>query len=390
MLFAVQLPAGGSGVPSAPYEPTWLDLLDPWGRERIQLVDARQADAAQARESGALTELASLNEFDLIALSGQRIDADTLRTYSSSLAPGGRLAVVVDNALSPLRACDVVRGRPCGDHPVRSLRRVRADIAAAGLVADQVFGLLRSSQVPTTAFDLDRPDAVAAVLRASLTHVGGARGIAVAGLLHTPTRLISFLCPAWLVVARTPQGPLQPDHVTRIVGKISNLDSEEIKLLRGTPVQVLEKHYLNAAGLREADTLAELERAGFRWAPQLISRPRPEVCQFTWLAGRALVASQLDVNELLTWTARASRTLDELHRCTRRDDGSVLVHGDFWLGNLMTSGDHVTGVIDWTDAHRGADDVDRAFLIDSTVRLHPRASNLRHQLVEACRPASSQ
>lgn len=230
---------------------------------------------------------------------------------------------------------------------------------------------------------------MAAVLRASLSHVGGARGFAIARLMHTPPRLVSALCPAWLVVARTADGAARADRATRIVGKISNLDSEEVKLLRGSPVQVLEKHYLKISGVVEADTLTELEQVGFEWAPRVLSRPRPEVCRFTWLPGRALVAGQLDVDELLAWTARASHVLDDLHRRTRREDGSVLVHGDFWLGNLMTSGDDLTGVIDWTDAHRGADDLDRAFLIDSTVDLHPDVPDLRNRLIEVCRPASS-
>lgn len=125
MLFAVQPRADVSREFPAPYEPSWVDLLDPQDGERVQLVGVNETDAAQAREFGALVDLAAPAELDLIALSGQRIDAHVLRGFSSSLAPGGRLALVVDNALSPLRVRDAARSRRGGTCPVRSLRRVR-------------------------------------------------------------------------------------------------------------------------------------------------------------------------------------------------------------------------------------------------------------------------
>jgi aminoglycoside phosphotransferase (APT) family kinase protein len=33
--------------------------------------------------------------------------------------------------------------------------------------------------------------------------------------------------------------------------------------------------------------------------------------------------------------------------------GEVLLHGDFWPGNLLWRGDRLVGVIDWEDAARG-------------------------------------
>jgi aminoglycoside phosphotransferase (APT) family kinase protein len=52
----------------------------------------------------------------------------------------------------------------------------------------------------------------------------------------------------------------------------------------------------------------------------------------------------------------------------------VLVHGDYWLGNLLIEGKGVAAVVDWSGAHWGAPEEDLVHLVTSlvTARLVPR------------------
>jgi aminoglycoside phosphotransferase (APT) family kinase protein len=45
----------------------------------------------------------------------------------------------------------------------------------------------------------------------------------------------------------------------------------------------------------------------------------------------------------------------------------VLVHGDYWLGNLLVDADRVVGVLDWGNAHWGERGEDLRHLVDSLV-----------------------
>ena len=107
--------------------------------------------------------------------------------------------------------------------------------------------------------------------------------------------------------------------------------------------------------------------------------PGPAVCRFSWLVGDPLVVEELDDDALVLWTARAARLLAHLQHLTRHPDGTVLVHGDLWLGNLLVAGEEISGVVDWTRARRGSPEIDRRFLVDS-VHHHRPDPALRRRL----------
>ncbi|WP_148611757.1 phosphotransferase [Nocardioides rubriscoriae] len=365
---------------AAVYSPSWVDLLGLAAGDRVRLVgDDRVAEAAVRHRGGVLDDGAAGGLHDVVCLQDIAFDAAALRRHAATLAPGGRLVLVVDNAASPLRLADRLAGRPGGRHAVVGLGRVRRRLRSAGLEVDQVFGLLRSSAAPVTAFDLAAPEAVRSVLGATLSHVGGTRGTLVSLLTRSPVGALAPLCPAWLVVAR-PRGSSVTPADDRIVGKISNRDSKEVKLVCGSPPRVLEKHYLTGSGTTEVEALRELDRIGFTLAPRIVGEPAPSVCRMTWLPGRPLLPAALDADEVVVWVDRALAVLADLHARSRQPDGSVLVHGDFWLGNLLVDDEQVVGVVDWTGVVHGPDHVDRDFLVESTVALRPDLPGLRARL----------
>lgn len=378
----------GVDAPGTTYVPTWVDLLDLVPGHRVLLTDEVAGDRDVARavlgRGAVVVDVDDAAPADVVCVRGARSRAQ-LRRLAAVVAPGARLALVVDNALSPLRLADSIRRRHRGAASAASARgpaRLRGDLAAAGLEVEQHFGLLRSSTAPSTAFDLTAAGSVQVVLEATLSHVGGVRGVLARRLAEASPDTVARACPAWLLLARSPGGGA-PEPDGRIVGKISNRDSEEVKLVRGAPPRVLEKHYLTAGARPEHEALRELEQAGFGLAPRLVGEPGLRGSRVTWLSGRPMLPHGLDDDALLAWTARAGRVLDDLQARTRQDDGSVLVHGDYWLGNLLVEDDRVVGVVDWTGAHRGDRAVDRAFLLDSTARLRPGDPALRARLERA-------
>ena len=212
------------------------------------------------------------------------------------------------------------------------------------------------------AFDLAAPAVVTAVLRASVPHVHGARGIGIA-IIRRLARVtdIRRLMPGWLVIATRPARAPDP---FRITGMISNRDSRELKIVRGSGPDVLDKRYVDARHAEsEATALTVLADAGLDLAPRLLRRPGPTANWMEWRGGVPLAVHRLTQGNRATWVGRASAALAEIQRATARPGtGQVLVHGDFWLGNLLVSGDRIVAVIDWTDAHWGPPEVDLMLL----------------------------
>jgi Ser/Thr protein kinase RdoA (MazF antagonist) len=171
-----------------------------------------------------------------------------------------------------------------------------------------------------------------------------------------------------MVVASPARRRWEPE-LTPPTARLGYADSREAKVLRGEPPQELEKRYGSPAEAgAEAMALQALESAKVALAPRLLRRPAPDrTCQ-TWLPGRPLRVSRLDGEELRTWVARSARVLGRLHQATAGPDGLVLVHGDYWLGNLLVDGDAVVGVVDWSASHRGTPAEDLRFLVDALVR----------------------
>jgi hypothetical protein len=318
-----------------------------------------QADAVRFAPE---TELLQ-QRWDLVAVEGDVGADDVMARRAAALAPGGRFVVVTDNRLSALRALDRARGKRAGTASVAGLPQLRRRLRKAGLRSHQEFGLLRSSLVPVTAFDLAAPRATAAVLAAAATHITGARRAGLAVITSVAGRRgVGLLPPAWLVVARRAgdSPPLRPDRLT---GRIGYERTAVIKLLRGEPPASVEKRYPDAeAAAAEAMALDALAGAGIAPVARLEARKGPDRSVLSWLPGATLHVQALPEQELERWTERAATLLGEIQRRTRRADGTVLVHGDFWLGNVLVAGDRIVGIIDWVGAHCGDAADDRGFL----------------------------
>ena len=358
---------------------SWVDLLDVDEAQHVLLVGSPEGAAAQAlRALGArlaVTGPASIDGllsstpddrigWELVCVDGVGLSATQLRSILTHLAPGGRVAMLLDNRLSPLRILD---RRRRGDSPgPRAARfgphRARRSVRRAGLEPAQLFGVVRSTLEPVTAFDLDARTALPAVVGATTSHVSGWRGRALQALASAGRRPAAWLVPGWVVVGHRPGHEVDAN---RIVGKIANRDSDEIKLVRGDPPAILEKHYTVVPSGGETTVLRELESVGFDLAPRALACEREELARFTWLPGRALDVTRLGDDELVRWVTLAARALARLHELTAHDDGTVIVHGDFWLGNLLVDDNAILGIVDWTEGHRGPPDVDRRWLVDS-------------------------
>lgn len=331
----------------------------------------RRGELLLGDEDGLVAE----GHWDLMVLDGTLFRAGRhrganrarMRRLGAALAPGGRLVVIADNRLSPLRALDRARGRARGGQAVRSLPAVAGALDDAGLAVRQRFCLLRSSTVPVTCFDLEAPAAAGAVLTAASVPIGDRRGVAIRALRRLGrNRAVARLVPGWLVVASR-SGDAWEASPTRPTGRFGYAHSDEMKILRGEPPRALEKSYQSPAlADREAMALEVIAGSGLQLAPRLLGRPAPDrTCQ-TWLRGRPLSPSQLSPQDLRVCVLSAVGALAALHRATARPDGRVLVHGDFWLGNVLVDGDglSVVGVIDWSQARWADGEEDLTKLLD--------------------------
>jgi hypothetical protein len=218
-----------------------------------------------------------------------------------------------------------------------------------------------------TAFDLDAPRATAAILSAATVRTGpvrtgGLNALATLAKRGGPTPFV----PAWMVVASPPASPWIGDD-RRPTGRLGYRDSRESKVLRGEPPIELEKRYSTPdAAKREAMALRALEACGSRRVPRVLGAG-PGWTRLTWTSGRPLRPESLRRSEVATWLRRGARVLGEIQRATAREDGRVLVHGDFWLGNLLVDGDDVVGVVDWCDAHWGEATEDLRHVVQTLV-----------------------
>ena len=379
--------------PASPaWSAAWVDLLDGLAGARVLLVSESpgQAAAALAAAGASVTvaedpfEPRAGEDWDLVAL--ERVQPDLLLPAADRVSPGGRVALLVDNELSPLRLLDWLLRRPSAYPGVAGPRALRNLVRRAGLRPLQTFGLMRSSAAPVTAFDLAAPAATAAVLAAAAVRLTGPRLGALRLLLKVePVRATAV--PAWLVVAAPPDGRREPSRDEPITGRLGYDDSREPKIVRGEPPVALDKHYeLLEHAEAEATALEVLTECGFPEAPRVLNRPAPLLVRQSWVAGEPLHPDEMSPDELDAWLRRATSALRRLHDLTRRSDGLVLVHGDFWLGNLLADGNRLTAVVDWTESHWGDGRSDAESLVESLVDagvLSPERAVEAHALVAA-------
>jgi aminoglycoside phosphotransferase (APT) family kinase protein len=358
----------------------WVDLLDGLDGAAVLLAGrALQPSASRLAQRAGLVGTVHDGEgvgeaprWDLVAVEGRGVAwrPGLLAALLPRLAPTGRVVAVGDSISSPLRVLDQARSRPVGPPGSWTLSSAARALAAGGLAVRQRFGLLRSSAAPVTAFDLDAPDAAAAVLRAAAAALGDGR----AAGLHLLRRLVATpapraLVPGWMLVA-SPAGRAWVPAADRPTGRIGTAKAPEAKIVRGSPPCQLEKVY---AAAQDADNewtaLETLRRARVSVAPRALARPTPTRVRQSWLAGEPLRVHRLAAGELRHWVAAAARVLGAIQQATAAPDGSVLVHGDYWLGNLLARGSEVAGVVDWTGAHRGGAGEDLDHLVSTAAAL---------------------
>ena len=296
----------------------------------------------------------------------------------AALAPTGRFVALTANARSPLRALRSA-DRPAPPYGVGTLAGVRSELRGHGLQPVQSFGVLRSAREPVIAFDLDLPLVTRAVLKAASVPLSGARAHGVRVLRTSADRSwFSGLLPGWLVLAVRGSHVPDPDRVT---GMSANRDSREVKLIRGETAAIVEKRYtMPSRADAEAQALSVVAAAGLGLAPRMLRRPARDSVWMEWLRGDPLVTERMNADELVTWTHRAAEVLLRMQAATRRGD-QVLVHGDYWLGNLLTQGDRVTGVIDWTKSSWGPVEADREKLLEGPLFMSPHT---RRELRRRC------
>ena len=292
-----------------------------------------------------------------------------LRRLADGLAQHGRLVVVADNRLSPLRTADVAVGRAAGPAGP-SLRSIEHALRGVGLTVSQRFGLLRSSVDGVTAFDMDAPAAASAVIAAAAVNIERFRAIGFRLLHHaTQRRTAARAVPAWMIVASSSNPPWAASP-SRPTARLGHKGSQESKVLRGEPPVELEKRYSSPeAAASEGMVLRVLEACGLNLAPRMLSQPGADRIRHSWLPGQPLRPAGLRRRGLRIWVGRAAQTIGVIQEATRRGDGTVLVHGDYWLGNLLVDAGEVVAVLDWTRAHWGEPTEDVRHLVDHLVEM---------------------
>lgn len=296
---------------------------------------------------------------------------ERLRAALGEARPDAPVLVVADNRWSPLRAVDRLTGKGAGTSVSR--RTILADLRSLDLVVEREYGLLRSTLSPAAVFDLDARRAARAALRGASPRMGGLRRRLTDALAASARwrRPVGWLMPGWALVAgRSDQITTRRSHGAVVTARVATVDADESKLLFGEPPQAMEKRY-ETPEKADAEAMA-LEVMGDALpgvAPRLIDRPGPRRVRMEWLTGQPVAPLSMSSTAVESWLVEAARLLARIHEATRTPDGTVLVHGDYWLGNLLTDGAEVTGVVDWVDARWGSDDDDRLHLVDYLVEL---------------------
>ncbi len=178
----------------------WADLLPLDGQERVLFVGGDRSRRAAARlraragevvHAPTQSELEPVSDTEWDVVVGEHLAPDDAVALAHRFASASVLALVADNKLSPLA------------RPVRSawtprqLTRV-ADQCGDGTV---VFALLRSSDLPTTAFRLDLSRLATVTLEGAAVGAGRTRRTAIRALAALARRhKAQPVVPAWLIV----------------------------------------------------------------------------------------------------------------------------------------------------------------------------------------------
>ncbi len=285
-----------------------------------------------------------------------------------SASRSATIVCLITNRWSPLHWLD--RG-PRGK--LVRLSKVRGRLERSGRTS-RSFGVFRSTVRPLALIGLDTPIASHLTVSALGAHVGGWRR----RILHAAIRFDRILgsssfrwlviAPGWLVITPGEGRGFGLDPT----GQVGYAQSTGCTRILGEPPRYIEREAAMATLLAEAAALEELSASSMaslvptvvRAPDRNVSRPggRAPSLVTSLLPGHPLRPRQMTDHEIETWTRRAATLLDELQSATLGIDGSVLVHGDYWLGNMLVDDDRIVGIIDWETAHRGSPVQDREFL----------------------------
>ncbi len=365
----------------------WAELLDLEGNERVAVFSPDPA-SIRNRLKNRVAELVTLDAahtpesgWDLLILDGPARSTD-LDACWSTVRPGGRLVLIADNPHSPLRALNPLLGKPLGTSYGR-YARVRSRLEAAGCPNITTFALLRSSQSSPTAFRTDLPQIASIVLSSAMSTAGRGRRGAIALLRSFAQRGRGReLAPAWMLVAS--DQPLL-DRPTTPTGRIGVEHNDQGAVVLGTGPHGVEKFYSDPAHLAATRTTLDLlESIHFDLAPVVIAQPTPNRLQLKWTPGQDIDGFKMKPSELRRWLDRAGFVLGTLQRLSYDEsDGTVLVHGDFWLGATLRDGDEISGVIDWDHCHRGDPRTDMLTLTAIASARSDLSATISQRLVEA-------
>lgn len=324
-----------------PASGAWADLIPITSTDEVVYVSAHPSARAVDRlrqRAGAVRVVSQADMHPEIhrwgVVIGEHLDIDSARRIVNACEMATMVALVADNRWSPLR-----RGDRSGWTPA-NLAEIRAALGA-GAVA---FGLLRSSEIATTALRTDLPHLGPVVLGPAGSGAGKVRRLGISVLSFLARRgAAGPVLPAWLVL-RAP---------TREVpsGRIGVAENDQGAMIFGSGPDAVEKVFRSEAEVAAVRTsLSALHAAGLDPGGRILAQPSPLRLRLEWVPGTVLDANAMDAGALALWTERAAHLLGRIHGSTRRSDGSVRCHGDFWLGAVVVDDGLVRGIIDWTDS----------------------------------------
>lgn len=330
---------GKAGVSPAGVSSAWADLVPVTAGDRVRLPPELSAAERAFTDRGAVVDLGEGGGVaDVVVVIDEGPESG--EASLAGVAASGRLVVLATDRRSRLALSATQRALASGD----------------GVTAVHTFALFPDGWSPTSAYRLDLPHIGRIVLGAAAVGAPTIRRVLLALLRRiVGWRVSQLLLPAWMIVVHVGT----PPPATAPTGRIGVAANEQGVVLLGARPDAIEKDYVDAA---TADRVAALHRElaehGVNVAQRVRPGSSPTRLELDWMPGQVVDAAALDDAELAEWSARAAAVLGRIHGATGRTDGTVLTHGDYWLGALIADGDEIVGVIDWTDGRRGEPEID--------------------------------
>lgn len=324
-----------------PASGAWADLLPISSKDEVLYISAHPSAPAVDRLRQRADAVYVVSQADVQPIIhrwpvvvGEHLDIESARRVVGASDDSSMVALVADNQRSPLP------GAPRSGWTPANLSELQGALGTDAVA----FGLLRSSDVPTTALRMDLPHLSTIVLGPATSGAARARRLGISALSFLAQRgAAARVVPAWLLL-RAPSREVPS-------GRIGVAENDQGAVIYGSGPDAVEKVFRNEAEVAAVRrSLSALQAAGLDPGGRIVEQPSPLRLRLEWVPGIVLDASSIDADELARWTTRAAYLLGKIHRSTRRSDGLVLCHGDFWLGAIVVDHSQVRGIIDWTDS----------------------------------------